>query len=211
MVVRNCPWKSPGPNGFNLRSQIGIGNDTPLVVYQGRYDYERGLEELVMAGEYLDRAVIAFRGYGPNEDKLKKIADEKGLTEKKVFFLEPVQMSDLVPALHGADIGVIPYKRSFLDHLFASPNKVFEYLMAGLALLSNDLPEIKRIIRDYRVGSVFTHSEPRLIADAINRLSENHDRLIDMKRNARNTAKETFCWENEMETLLHCYTSMLAQ
>ncbi len=207
-VVHNCPWRHPGANGHNLKQKMGIHRDTPLVIYQGRFDYDRGLEELVLAGEYLDKAVLALRGYGSNEADLRRIAEEKGLLDKKVIFLDPVEMSDLVPAIYGADIGVIPYKPVFLDHLLSTPNKLFEYMMAGLSLVANDLPEIKRVIQNHGCGITYENAEPKRIAETINRIAADPDRLEAMKKNSRTAASTRFCWENEMNTLISHYHAM---
>jgi glycosyltransferase involved in cell wall biosynthesis len=117
-------------------------------------------------------------------------------------------MADLVKTASEADIGVIPYIPFCLNNRLCLPNKLFEYMMAGLAVVGSDLPELRHIIRGHQIGGVFSPEKPRDIARAINELLLDTPRLDAMKRNALRAAHELYNWEVEGKVLLMAYESV---
>jgi glycosyltransferase involved in cell wall biosynthesis len=193
-VVLNCPPFQPVPERVNA--------SLPLykVLYHGLYLPGRNLEGLVLSMRYVENAQLYLRGYGMLEGTLRRIVDQNGLRDK-VIFLAPVPMSELVPKAAEFDIGIVPYPGNplNLNSYFCGPNKVFEYLMAGLALAVSDLPELRKIVDQYDVGIVFDPDSPRDIARALAELTE--ESLQRMQANALAAARETFNFEREAEKL----------
>jgi len=130
-----------------------------VVLFQGRYEAFRGLEELVESARLLPGVLLAFRGYGSLERYLVRKVKQAGL-EDRVAFFAPVEMSDLVQAAAEADVGVIPYIPTCLNNRLCTPNKLFEYMMAGLAVVASDLPELARFINQEEVGALFDPTSP---------------------------------------------------
>lgn len=210
VVVRNCATYKRAKNEMvpKLRDFLNICKDTKIILYQGRYVFERGLEELIDSSRYLKNAVIVFRGYGPLEGLLREKVKEDHL-EEKVKFMAAINMEQLVAAGREADIGVIPYKASvFKDHKWSFPNKFFEYLMAGLAIGSSDLIELRKICLEYNVGRVFNASDPIDIARVLNEMVSDERALEEMKTNARRISIDEFNWEKESEKLINCYREL---
>jgi len=104
------------------------------------------------------------------------------------------------------DIGFFALAGTSRHNEFALPNKFFEYIMAGLALCLTELPEMARLLREYKLGVTFRSVELVAIATAINALDPaNIDRY---KRNALAAARE-LCWERESERLIKAYEALL--
>lgn len=51
-----------------------------------------------------------------------------------------------------------------LNHCLALPNKIFEYIQAGIPILVSDLPEMQRVVVDYGVGEVFPDGDDQILA-----------------------------------------------
>jgi hypothetical protein len=85
---------------------------------------------------------------------------------------------------------------------FAAPNKFFEYMMAGLALVFTDTTEQAKIINTYGNGLLVGSLDPKIIADAINSLTP--DKINAMKKHSLAAAKE-LCWERESVKLVESY------
>jgi glycosyltransferase involved in cell wall biosynthesis len=183
------------------------GNPERVILYHGGYYRDRGLEQLIESVKYLATGTLMLRGYGNLEDRLRALVREFGL-EGRVVFAPPVPMADLVKTASEADIGVIPYIPFCLNNRFCLPNKLFEYMMAGLAVVGSDLPELRHIILGHQIGGVFSPENPRDIARAINKLLLDTPRLNIMKRNALRAARERYNWEVEGKTLLMAYESV---
>ena len=175
-----------------------------VILYHGGYYSDRGLEQLIESARYLQSGTIVLRGYGSLECHLRALVKDLRV-EKRVVFASPVPVEDLVRAASVADVGVIPYIPFCLNNRFCLPNKLFEYMMAGLAVVGSNLPELRSIILDQQIGDVFDPQDPRDIARAINAVLRDAPQLNEMKRKARQAALEQYNWEIEGKTLLNIY------
>lgn len=175
-----------------------------IVLHQGRYVANRGIPESILAARYLpDDIVLVFRGYGPIEDQLRSLVDEEGLNDK-VIFLPPVPMNELVPSAVGADLGLVLYMPVNENNLYAAPNKMFEYMMAGLPSVSSDIPYAREVLIENDLGVVFTPGDPRDMARAICDLLADPERLSQMKGNCIKAAHR-YSWDVEVQKLLRAY------
>jgi glycosyltransferase involved in cell wall biosynthesis len=203
ITVRNVPVYQPPPPGPVARGR------EPVILYHGGYFRDRGLEQLIESVPYLELGRIVFRGFGELEDHLRALVREQGL-EDRVSFALPVPMPELVKTAAEADVGVIPYIPFCLNNRFCLPNKIFEYLMAGLAVVGSDLPELRKVILGHSVGGVFDPEDPQDIARALNDLLEDEERLARMKRNALHAVRAVYNWQAESVKLLKAYESLVA-
>jgi len=203
ITVRNVPVYQPPPPGSADRGR------EPVILYHGGYFRDRGLEQLIESVQYLKRGRIVFRGFGELEDHLRALVRQQSL-EDRVSFAPPVPMPELVKTAAEADIGVIPYIPFCLNNRFCLPNKLFEYLMAGLAVVGSDLPELRKVIMGHNVGRVFNPEDPQDIARALNDLLEDEEQLARMKRNALHAVRAVYNWQAESVKLLKAYESLVA-
>jgi glycosyltransferase involved in cell wall biosynthesis len=140
-------------------------------------------------------------GYGGGyEEELKTFARSHG---NRVTFLPPVGVEDLVTSLSGFNIGIVPYKPVSLNNYYATPNKVFEYIMAGLPVCVSNLPELWDIVTLNTVGSVFNPNDPKDIARSITAVES---RYHVFSHNAQCAAKTKYNWETQSNQLINIYT-----
>lgn len=176
------------------------------VLYQGRFAPNRGLEELALAGRYIDKNIkIYFRAkdFPEIKEKIIMIIKQNKL-EEKIELLEPVKMTEMVEAGEFADVGVIPYIPVHKDNELTTPNKLFEYMMSGCALACSDLPELKKIINKYQNGVLFNPREPKSIAKAINQLAKDRKVLTEMQKRSLKASKD-YAWEHQGKKLTDLY------
>jgi glycogen(starch) synthase len=179
-----------------------------IILYHGAYFRDRGLEQLIESTRFLEGGRLILRGYGKCEEELKALVTARGLQDR-VRFEPPVPMTDLIRKASEADIGVAPFLPVCLNTRFCLPNKLFEYMMAGLAIVGTDLPEMRKIILGHKLGIVIENPEdPRNIASAINELLRDSTRLEEMKRNARQAARSIYNWDTERISLLQFYDAL---
>ncbi|NPA71831.1 MAG: glycosyltransferase family 4 protein [Gammaproteobacteria bacterium] len=190
-----------------LRKSLNINNNEPIILYQGGFSSNRGLENLVHAMTYIDKGILVFLGWGPLEAHLRRLSEKLNLTNR-VFFHPPVPQAELLHYTKGATVGVIPYRATSLNNYYSTPNKLFEYLMAGIPVVASDFPELRRIIKKYHIGLTFDPEDPKSIADAINTLLTN-SRLYRQMKNNINEAIVHFNWEREAQKLLDLYKNIL--
>lgn len=181
------------------------------VLYHGIYMKDRGLEQLIESAKFFAPGItLVLRGKGDIEPSLRTLVQMKGLGDR-VVFAPPVPMEELVSSAASADIGVIPYIATNLNNRFSTPNKLFEYMMAGLAIAGSDLPELRAIIMGERLGGVFDPTIPRDIARVVNGLAADREALARIKRTSLAAAKEKYNWDRESHKLIMLYKEICAE
>ena len=189
-VVMNCPYRYEG----------NVGMDTvnyPIrVIYQGKLQAFRGLDELVAAFRYMEGALLTLSGYGPLEESLKQLVKSLGLSDR-VTFTGRYNAAETLPILSSHDIGVMPFRDVTDSIRMSSPNKLFDYTMAGLALAASDLPYLGAFIREHNAGKLFEEITPQSIAKTLNAMAAGKEELIRFKRNAHKAADTEYYWESQ--------------
>jgi glycosyltransferase involved in cell wall biosynthesis len=164
------------PAGFDpslkydvLREKLGLSKDRRLLLFQGGFAPNRNLENLVAAFSKVANPDVdlIMMGFGPFGDTLRAIAGKHGLLDKRVFFLPEVPQSELLQHSASADMGIIPYPHIDLNSYYCTPNKLFEFIQAGLPILANDSPELRRFVGIEGFGLSHEMRSPRQISKAI--------------------------------------------
>ncbi len=210
LVLMNCTDLPEG--GINsdakqsLRSHLGLDKNTKIVLYQGWISDERNIETLVKsAALFPDDAVLVIIGYGAYEAVLKQIVAEQGL-EKRVFFLGKVPSEQILNYTAGADIGVIPYQPIDLNHELCSPNKFFEYVLAGVPIVAHKLLFFEDMAAKHGGVTVGDLNTVAGMYEAINKLLAEPDKLVQLQTEVK-LAAQVLNWQTEAKKLLLAYES----
>jgi glycosyltransferase involved in cell wall biosynthesis len=211
-VLLNCPpavaLAETGPTNL-LRARAGLTEaDGPVVLYQGGFAPGRGIDALIDASVHLERGVLVLMGWGPIEDDLARQIERLGM-QGKVRIIAPVSRAELLPHTAGADVGVIPYQPVGLNNYYTTPNKLFEYIAAGLPIAASAVPELQRFLGDHDVGLTFDPYDPRAIASTINRMLSDAELLAQMRASAT-AAATVLNWEHEQVKLVRLYQELSA-
>lgn len=177
------------------------------IVYAGIYKKDRNLDKIVGAAPYIRNGVVVFIGEGDEEHLLKKLRD-KLKVGKKISFLNPIPMEDLIPFLASCDIGLAIYANNSLNNFYATPNKLFEYIMAGIPIIGSNFPEMKNIIEGEGIGFTADPDNPREIASSINKLIEDKFLYNEMRKKMER-ARQKYNWEREEKKLIELYKKCL--
>ncbi len=205
-VVRNVPplsWRVPPPD-----PAIAEGLSRPRLGYVGGIQPNRGLEQIIDAMPLIRGASLFAVGPGRTDyvAALQRRADRRGVS-RRVRFLEPVPLEAVVPTIASADVGLCLFQPTFLSQRLTLPNKLFEYVHAGVPVLASDFPGWRQIVEKYGIGEVCDPRDPDAIARAVTGLLARPDELQRM-RAAASTAAQELSWENERAKLLDVYRSL---
>ncbi|MBN8532751.1 MAG: glycosyltransferase [Rhizobiales bacterium] len=174
------------------------------VMYHGLVNPTRHLE-IGVRSLALWRPEFRFTIRGPGPESyiahLKELARELGV-EDRLAIKPPVPFHDLIPTANKADIGYLAFMNYSRQRQFASPNKFFEYIMAGLAMAVMDVPELAPVVTSHRNGAVISDFTPEDIARCIN--SFDAARIDACKKASLELAKE-LCWEREQARMIEAY------
>lgn len=210
-IVRNIPPYQAMMKSERLRQQLGLDPQTRIALYQGYLQPDRRLDRLVHAARFLKPGIVlVMMGKGTPEtlSLLESLITSEGVAER-VKILPPVPYDDLLGWTSSADIGLLIYSPDYsLNVRLCLPNKLFEFLMAGLPVLASPLDAVAEITRTYTVGQLVPSLAPEDIGAAINTMLDDAQELERMHQNALQAAQHCFCWEKEQQQLLHLYDGL---
>ena len=201
-TMRNVPLKHSGIEKDKTRAELNLPIDKKLIILQGAgINVDRGGEELVESMRYVKDAVLLIVGGGDVIEVLKKMVSDFGLVDK-VRFIDKMPYKRMMMYTVNADLGATLDKPTNLNYRYSLPNKIFDYLKAGIPVLSSNLIEVARIVNQYEVGVVVENHDPKQLAQVINEFLSDTDRLNSCKANASRVIEE-LCWENEKAALVN--------
>ena len=207
-VLPNVPvFQDVRPAGL-LREKAGLPPEAFVVLHQGQMRKDRGCDLLVAAMRDVPEAALVFLGDGPHRPTLVALTERLGLTER-VRFVDAVPPDALLPLTADADVGATLLEDTCLNHRFALPNKLFEYLMAGVPVLASDLPEIRRVVAGYDVGRLVDPAAPGALAEALRDVAADAEARARWRANAPRVF-ETFSWEKASQPFEHLYRDRLS-
>lgn len=201
LVLHNCQEYQPLPPRSTALQELARGR--PVALYQGVFGIDRGLEQLVASAQYQKEVVVALRGFGSAQAGLEHLA--QGLDN--VLLLERCPPEQMIEKAAEADMGVIPFLPTCLNHYLNTPNKMFEYMLAGLPISAADLPDLRHFVETEQMGNLFDPFSPRDIARALVELWNDPEREAKGSR-AHAACKRRWNWECEGRQLLECYQTL---
>ncbi len=199
-VVRNIPLKKTY-NILKTKTELGLPADKHIVLLQGAgINIDRGAEEAIDASVYFNNAILLIIGGGDVYKSLQKKVETQNL--QKCVIMLPKQSSErLYEYTVHASIGLSIDKDSNINYHFSLPNKLFDYIQARVPVLVSNLPELRRIVVEYKIGDIIQSHDPKHIAEKINSMLEDTDRMNSYKHQLE-LAADILCWENEEVKLL---------
>lgn len=200
-VVRNIPDYSKVEN-LKSRTDLNLPLDKKIILLQGAgINIDRGSEELVEAFQYLDNTyLLLIIGSGDVIHHLKENTVRLQL-QHKIKFIDKIPSSELRHYTANATLGVTIDKDTNMNYHFSLPNKVFDYIHAGIPILASKLPEIENIINTYHIGIFINNHEPQHIAKQIEEFVNSNEFDI-FKKNTQKAAVENN-WKIEKQSLLN--------
>jgi glycosyltransferase involved in cell wall biosynthesis len=214
-VVLNCPpaWRPgeelPARTG-RLRTLVGITPDRPLVLYQGGFSVDRGVEELVAAIETPALAgfdvMTVFIGYG----RLRSWLDEQAARlPARVFVVDAIPPAELQEYTVDADVGFVGQPPRTLNQRLNLANKLFEYVQAAVPVVVAEGTAHCGLVREHAVGQCVDIDDPATIARAIVELlgadPDEHERL---RRHVRAVALAQYTWEVQGLNVIALYRGL---
>jgi glycosyltransferase involved in cell wall biosynthesis len=194
-VCRNIPL-SVASTPHIKKEDLGISSDKKVIIYQGALNVGRGLEWILEAMPLIENAILLIIGEGDIRKKLQQLTKKLGV-ENKVVFLGRIDSNKLTEYTRLADIGLCLLEKKGLSYYYSLPNRVFDYINAGVPILATDFPEITKIVETYKTGMLINHYEPDYLAKVITEMLSvplNTDHF-------KNISKE-LCWEKEEKVLV---------
>ncbi len=207
-VVMNCPPLGLTPveqHASPMRRRLGLTAHRIAVVH-GELTRGKGLMETVAAVELLpDDCALVVLGQGALHDALVQRAS--ALSRAGRFHLvPPVSQEELMAWLSGADAAVVAFAAGSLNQRYATPNRLFESLAAGVPVVVSDFPELRRVVDSDALGAYCNPASPSSIASAILELTDEPLSARTARRaRCRESVIRTYNWENQASVLVDSF------
>jgi glycosyltransferase involved in cell wall biosynthesis len=189
-VIRNLPIKKS-----NLKRE-----KSNIIIYQGALNKGRGIELMIETMEHMPDNELWIVGAGDIEKELMLLTKERGL-EDRVRFLGRIPFEELKDITTKAIVGLSLEEDLGKNYRYALPNKLFDYIQAQIPVLVSDLPEMKRVVEEYKIGEILENRNPNDVALQIFRIIEKSDSY----KATLSKASAELCWENEKIKLLNIF------
>lgn len=193
-----------------LHEAAGLGSEQKVLLFQGGFSQHRGIPALLEAAQHLrEDWSLVFMGWGKLEDMIRQYAEapsDRPPGRERVAIVPGAPHDELLSWTAGASLGAIPYENTGLNHLYCSPNKLWEYPAAGVPILATDMPEMEKQIGKYDIGRTVSRDlDPQEVASAVNTLSEADLRRLKMNCGTYASAEN---WQNYESRIVDLYSSL---
>ncbi|WP_209121760.1 glycosyltransferase [Alkalihalobacillus sp. BA299] len=185
------------------REKFNLTDDDIILIYQGGMNPNRGIEDCIQALKELpDHYKLVLLGEGTIKQNLVDAVLQLGLSAR-VFFHDQVPSADILWYTKQADIGLVMYQNNSLNNYLSTPNKIFEYLLAGIPMVASNHPGKSYIIEPEEIG-ICVEESPAEIKRGIEYIMENYDFYKETCRKKRTL----ITWEEEGQKLVNAYKSL---
>jgi glycosyltransferase involved in cell wall biosynthesis len=207
LVIMNAGRNSDKIEPYK-RQEIGVPlNELLLIIHGTGINIDRGAEELLDAMFLLKGVTLLIVGSGDVVPQLKQKVKELKI-DSRIRFIPTVPWNALIRYIKMADVGLSLDKDTSLNYRFSLPNKLFDYISAGIPVIAGNLPEPARIITELRCGVIIDKIDTDTIKRAIEDLKSNPDKLSKLTENAK-SASSVLNWENEAKKVAAFYKRII--
>lgn len=193
-VIKNYPEKISIDTSVEKRKHNTI-------IYQGALNLGRGIELMIKTMQHLDDCHFIIAGDGDISSELKKLTKDLKL-EEKVTFLGRLSPKELKKVTQSAHLGISIEEDLGLNYRFALPNKIFDYIQSEIPVLVSNLPEMRKVVEEHKVGKIVSECSPEAMANQIkNIFSSDYSQALSK-------AKKELNWESEKKKLKEIFSSI---
>lgn len=207
-VIKNLPERKILEK-TKSRSDLNLPTDKSILILQGAgINIQRGADELVEAMRILEHCFLVIIGSGDVFPMLKQLVYNDEILNERIRIIDKIPYTEMMQYTFNADLGFTLDKNTNPNYLYSLPNKIFDYLKAGVPVIASDLVEIGKVIRQYQVGEIIKSHSPQDIANCVRELLDDKTKYEQYRKNC-SLAIEELNWENQIPILDEIYKDVL--
>jgi glycosyltransferase involved in cell wall biosynthesis len=167
LVVRNMPRmrEKAVESSVNWRERLGIPAEVPFLILQGAYlDKDRGVVQAVQALREHTASYLVVVGAGEEWEWAQAQVNQ---FNGRLVVLPKMPFDELCSLTASADVGLSLDQGVHGNYLMSLPNKLFDYIHAGIPVVASPMPEVVRVVDEWNIGRVVRDSSPKGIAEGL--------------------------------------------
>jgi glycosyltransferase involved in cell wall biosynthesis len=206
-VVKNLP-EMKRIEKLKSRVDLDLPENKSVLILQGAgINIDRGAEELTEAMRNLEDCFLVIIGSGDVfpvlEDKLKN----DPVLSSRIRLVNKLRYSEMMQYTLNSDIGFSLDKNTNPNYLYSLPNKIFDYIKAGVPVIVSDLVEIGKVVHQYEVGEVISSHNSDELSKFIQSFLKDKEKMEFYKRNCQKAMQE-LNWESQKNILKGTYSGL---
>lgn len=204
------------PAGFDPRVQIkkwheqfSLPGDVKIIVFQGGINPVRNIDPLVEALVYCDPKIhigfITYKNDIPYYDEMARSLN----IEHRIHYVVEIPWDEVNSWVASADAGIMPYQVTSKNTQISSPNKLYEFVVAGLPIMaSNELINVEQAIKVDGLGVTTTLKGVDTYVALIKAMFDHPEGPGRFKKNVL-AARPKYLWSSEAPKIVACYDDLL--
>lgn len=178
------------------------GDTLKIFWFSQTIDKGRGIEDIIYAMGKLHSQKIKFTLLGSCKEEMRhhilKVATENNLRLDQIIFLDPVDPAEIFKIAVDHHIGMATEPGFDENNRRALSNKIFTYLLSGLAVVASDTPAQSQFLKEYpSIGKIYKTGNADGLANIFLHFIENSNEMNMCRQNAIEVADKHLNWENE--------------
>lgn len=204
LILNNYPILGEFKSGHSLEHYL---QRERCFIYAGGRSRARGIKQMIDAMDLVPDSRL--RLFGPTTERQLIVETEQSPGWSSVDDGGRISRDELSEQLKLARAGLVTFLPE-PNHVEAQPNKLFEYMSAGLPVIASDFPLWREIVEEVDCGRLVNPSQPRSIATAMQWILDNPTEAFEMGQRGRRAVEERFNWAAESRKLIGFYRSLAA-
>ena len=192
-LLRNLPIIRKNIIPVDYHSKYNMPENGIIILYQG----------IIVKGRGIDTYFKTVQGSGEHLEFYKHLSDEFNISDR-VIFVGKISQDEILNYTAGAFAGLSLIDNISINNYYALPNKLFEYVMSGLPVIVNNLPQMKKVVEDYDIGEVIDNVNEDELISVLKNWIENKNVYVLRKDNCKKASLE-LNWENEFNKIYYLF------
>ena len=185
----------------------GYEQRNKTAIFQGILKEGRGLRSILTAMKFVKSGELKIIGFGDLEPEVRRRIETDRI-QNRVHLHGKVAWTDLLKETQKARAGLVLFEPLSINYRYASPNKFFEYVMAGTPLIASRIPTFEELNKEFEVAILVDPSRPEEIASAMEFLLTQKEGWETYHQNCLK-ARQKWNWEAQEEVMVQLYSELL--
>lgn len=210
-IFNYAPLRMQPPVKGDLSQENRDARPSITAIHIGPISRARGWPQLLEALSKMkcrELNVLLLGSVHEGEKTLMDEASRLGVADR-VCIKSKVPYEQVFAYLKSSKIGLMLYQPGILNHVYAFPMKMYEYMLAGIPFIAPDFAiEVEPVVREEKCGLLLDTSNPDQVAQALDWFCENSSEAELMGNRGARAVLEKYNWEKEKDKLLSVYEKL---